>query len=86
VAVAGLVVGQGAALQRVLRRVERHAAVGLDREVERGERRARVAAGARGQEGDGVVVGLGLQRLDGAAQHDLDVGAQQRAQLVDLTA
>jgi hypothetical protein len=86
VAVAGLVVGQRASLQRVLGGLERHPPMGVGGEVEGGERGARIAAGARGEEGDRVVVGLGAERLHGAAQDDLDVAGQKRAQLVDLAA
>ena len=64
VAVAGLVVGQRAALQRVLGRLRASPGRGVwTARSKRRQRRARVAAGARGQEGDRVVVGLGAERL-----------------------
>ena len=62
---------------------------GRGRELERRERRARVAAGAVGEERERVVVGrraAQLVALDRAAQQHLDVGRGQRLELVDLAA
>ena len=78
--VAVLVVADRVALQRVLGGGERHAAVadGRGGELERGERRAGVAAGAVGEERQRVVVGaraVQLAAVDRAPQEHLDVVA-----------
>ena len=59
----------------------------LARQLQRVERGARVAAGARGQERDRVVVDLGVAALapvERAPHQPFDVGGLQRAQLVHL--
>ena len=92
--VAGLVVEDRLALHRVLGVGDRDrpavaARRGLARELERVERRPRVAARARGEEGDRLVVDRRLAALaavERAPQQPLDVRRLQRVQLVDLGA
>ena len=85
VLVAALVVAQRAALQRLLGDLHRHVVGGVQRDLQRAQRGARVAAGAVGEERDRLVVDgpRALFPVQGAAEQGLDVGGVQRVQLVD---
>ena len=90
--VAGLVVQHGLALHRVLGVGDGHALRvaprdGLAGELERVQRRARVAARAGGEELDRLVLdgdAAALAAVERPPQQPLDVGRLQRVQLVHL--